>query len=176
VEIDEKPQQRGPNGQFLPGNRAAIGRPKNIPNKLTTSNRHSIISAAARHGRDGKGLDGEAGWLDYLAKERPSEFTELYKRTIPPAKDEESASTGTGDPIFYIVPIQSGHFVSCDGAELLTEAQAREAAGLPLLRDPITIENEPAEALEPEDTDGGALISMRTRAPIDDGSSGAPAA
>jgi hypothetical protein len=31
------------------------------------------------------------------------------------------------------LPIQSGRFISTDGAELLSEAEAREIAGMPLL-------------------------------------------
>ena len=55
---------------------------------------------------------------------------------IPPAKPSEGDEAGSGaggTPEFYILPIQSGRFISTDGAELLSEAEAREIAGMPLL-------------------------------------------
>ena len=93
---------------------------------------------------DGKGTGGEQGWLDYLATAHPKEFVDLYSKLIPPAKPSDGDESGVagGAPQFFITPIQSGKFISTDGAELLDEAEARAAAGLPLLTDPVTIEGE----------------------------------
>jgi hypothetical protein len=130
---------------------------------FTVDTRSNIKSAAERHGSDGNGTGGEAGFLDFLIRERPSDFTDLYKRTIPPAKDDDPAGGSGAAPIFTIVPIQSGKFISVDGAELLDEAEARALSGAPLLVEPVTIE---ASAVEPT-PDGAELVSFATGQPID---------
>jgi hypothetical protein len=153
-----------PNGKFAPGHRQLGHRRKGQCSNFTVDTRSNIKSAAERHGSDGQGTGGEQGFLDFLIRERPSDFVDLFKRTIPPAKDDDPANGSGAAPVFYICPIQSGHFVSTDGAELITEAEARAAAGMPLLTEPQTIEGTVVEP-EPE----GELISIRTGQPIDEG-------
>jgi hypothetical protein len=167
VENDRNDQpQRMPNGRFAPGNVPLGHRRKGAYSRLTFDKRSVIQAAIERHGSDGEGTGGEAGYYDFLIRERPSDFNELHKRTIPPAtKDSDADGRGTA-PVFTIVPIQSGRFISTDGAQLLDEAEARAAAGAPLLQDAQTIEGEVAE---PDNDGGGELISLRTGSLIDPG-------
>lgn len=65
------------------GKREGAGRKEGVPNKITTTLKEAILTAAEKCGRDGKGKDGLVGYLQMLAVDEPKAFAGLLGRVIP---------------------------------------------------------------------------------------------
>lgn len=85
----EKKTKRKPSGAAAMG--AGPGRPKGIPNKLTSLLRDAILVAAGDVGEDGKGKGEIIGYCRFLAKEEPRAFATLMGKILP------TQIEGTGD-------------------------------------------------------------------------------
>lgn len=71
------------------------GRTKGTPNKVTAMVKDAIITAAEKHGFDGKGKDNMVGYMMKLAAEQPTAFATLLGKVIP----TQVEGTGEGGAI-----------------------------------------------------------------------------
>lgn len=65
------------------GKREGAGRKEGVPNKITTTLKEAILTAAEKCGRDGKGKDGLEGYLVDLAKNNKKTFGMLLGKVLP---------------------------------------------------------------------------------------------
>src|SRR4051794_19134155 len=110
---DDPLSARYPNGKFRPGNSASPGRPAGPQNKVGKLLRDCIRGSAERHGRDGRGEGGLAGFFNHLAHTRPKEFVQCIAKLVPTA-DEEETEAVPGITSVEVLAVPSNHFFMSD--------------------------------------------------------------
>src|SRR3954453_10265844 len=114
---DDPLSARYPNGKFRPGNSASPGRPAGSQNKVGKILRDCIRDSAERHGRDGRGEGGLAGFFDHLASTRPKEFTQCITKLVPSADEEEDVIV-PGITSVEILAVSPDHYFMSDVTQL----------------------------------------------------------
>jgi len=70
-------------GLYRKGHKKTGGRKKGVQNTLTRGLKEAILSAAVRHGEDGKGKDGLEGYMLMLARQEKKIFGVLLRAVLP---------------------------------------------------------------------------------------------
>ena len=78
-----KKRPRGGNPDFQKGMKKRGGRQKGTPNATTKLLKDAIQTAMELAGSDGRGLDGAAGYLAWMARKHPQVFGRLLERLLP---------------------------------------------------------------------------------------------
>src|SRR3954453_4998732 len=110
---NDTPPARRPDGTFLPGHSSSTGRPPGATNRIGRDLRNAIMASAKNHGRDGRGRDGEQGFFDFLAAERPKEFAQHCAKLVPTADEEEDVII-PGITSIEVLAVPSNHFFMAD--------------------------------------------------------------
>src|SRR5258708_30779444 len=80
-----EPRQRNANGTFQKGQPSPEGarRKKGALNKITADIRAGCIEGFTRHGSNGRGEGGFAGYVFYLAKKHPKAAFRIIEKLLP---------------------------------------------------------------------------------------------
>src|SRR6478736_2044194 len=81
-----RPRPRNPDGSFAKGGPPpppSAHRKKGIANKITADIREGAIAGFARHGSNGRGEGGFAGFCFYLAKKHPKAAARIVEKILP---------------------------------------------------------------------------------------------
>ena len=132
-------------------------RKKGTLNKLTADIRAGAISGFARHGSNGRGEGGFAGFCFYLAKKHPKAAARIVEKLLPLNVN----ATGLSNPSIStvnVISVPAGRFLSKEDMDRLQQPQLTIDA----VPQPVQLE-EPARCEEPAGfTDGlEALVSGR---------------
>jgi hypothetical protein len=132
-------RERNANGTFVKGHPSIAGarRKKGELNKITKDIREGAIAGFARHGSNGHGEGGFAGFCFYLAKKHPKAAARIVEKLLPlnvNATGIGGASIGTVN----IVSVPEGRFLTPEAI-----AQMRDPGHGPTL-----IECDPSPQLE----------------------------
>jgi hypothetical protein len=81
--MDSRP--RNANGTFQKGQPPPVeaNRKKGVPNKITKDIREGAIEGFTRHGSNGRGEGGFAGFCFYLAKKHPKAAAKIVEKLLP---------------------------------------------------------------------------------------------
>jgi hypothetical protein len=123
-------RKRNANGTFQKGQPSPEGarRKRGTLNKITRDIREGCIEGFARHGSNGRGEGGFAGYIYFLAKRHPKAACRVIEKLLPLTVNANGASSVAVGQV-NIVSVPSNEFLS-------KEAAAR-------LREPLQIEHEP---------------------------------
>lgn len=145
-------QQRPRNikGRFEKGQPPPTGarRKKGVPNKLTSDIRAGAIAGFARHGSNGRGEGGFAGFCFYLAKKHPKAAARIVEKLLPLNVN----ATGLGGPSINsikIVSIPSGEYLSHEAIAQMYPQRTLDHAPQPVIEQAAQeIVSEPAPQLD----------------------------
>src|SRR3954452_11604622 len=108
--MEERP--RNTNGTFQKGQPSPVGarRKAGIQNKITKDIREGAIEGFARHGSNGRGEGGFAGFCYFLAKKHPKAAAKIVEKLLP----LQVQGSGVGGNSFIhsvnIVSVPSGDY------------------------------------------------------------------
>lgn len=137
--MDTRP--RNANGTFQKGQPPPVeaNRKKGVANKITHDIREGAIAGFARHGSNGRGEGGFAGFCYYLAKKHPKAAARIVEKLLPLHVNGTGLAGAGASVVVNVQSIPSGSFLSAESIERLA------APGL-------TLEHQSTEPLvEPSD-------------------------
>ena len=147
----DQPRPRTALGRFAKGQPPPTGprRRKGVPNKITSDIRRETIAGFARHGSNGRGEGGLAGFAFYLAKKHPKAAARLLEKVLPLTVNGSGLNPPPVSTI-RIIGIPSGEFLSREDIDRLQHQETHTIDHMPADHVPaIEHHNEPAPVEEP---------------------------
>ena len=112
-----EPRPRNANGTFQKGDQSGARRKKGTLNKLTADIRAGAIEGFARHGSNGRGEGGFAGFCYYLAKKHPKAAAKIVEKLLPLQVSGNLGGIGAQIGTVNIVSVPSGSYLSSEDIE-----------------------------------------------------------
>ena len=155
-------RKRNPDGTFQKGQPPPVAahRQRGMQNKITRDIKEGAIAGFARHGSNGRGEGGFAGFCYYLAKKHPKAAAKIVEKLLPMQINGSDLGNSTIGSV-NVISVPADHFLSAADIERLRpELPAIEH--IPQEIEAIEVEHaaefEPIEKpIEPED-DGGVYV------------------
>ena len=116
-------RERNPNGTFVKGGAPPekARRAKGIQNKITRDIREGAIAGFSRHGSNGRGEGGFAGYCFYLAKRHPKAAAKIIEKILPMTVNGSGMDGGVTVAL-NVQSIPSGSFLTSEAIGKLQPA------------------------------------------------------
>jgi hypothetical protein len=155
-------RQRNANGTFQKGQPSPEGarRKKGVLNKITADIKAGCISGFARHGSNGRGEGGFAGFCFYLAKKHPKAAARIVEKLLP-LNVNGSGFPGAMINSVRILSVPSGTHLSKEELQRLQEPHVidHEPERPELLEAPGPAPIELAQEIEAPSSEEAQMIS-----------------
>lgn len=135
----EQKRPRNANGTFGKGGpppAARAHRQRGVSNKITRDIRDGAIAGFARHGSNGRGEGGFAGYCFYLAKRHPKAAARLIEKLLPLTVNA-TGTTGHRIGTVNVISVPVDHYLSAEDIARIRSAQ------------PLIEHEQPAQLAEP---------------------------
>ncbi len=153
-------RKRNANGTFQKGQPPPVEahRKNGVRNKITRDIRQGCIDGFARHGSNGRGEGGFAGYIFFLAKRHPKAACRVIEKLLP----LQVNGSGLGNAVIGTINVQSipsGSFLSSEDIRKIQQPQLLEHEPIDREAAPEFVEDaesdevpEVVEPIEVEDT------------------------
>jgi hypothetical protein len=118
-------RKRRADGTFEPGGKLPENarRARGVQNKITRDIREGAIAGFARHGSNGRGEGGFAGFCFYLAKKHPKSAAKVIEKLLPLVVKGDGLGGANVAVQFNVTSVPSGSYLSQESiAQLRPEA------------------------------------------------------
>ena len=141
-------------------------RKKGVANKITADIREGAIAGFARHGSNGRGEGGFAGFCFYLAKKHPKAAARIVEKLLPLQVNGTGLGGGPSINTVNIISVPTDTYLSAEDISRLhppmqTIEQIPQAEHTP--------QEEPALAPSRDDLDSMTMDELARRAGVDVG-------
>lgn len=162
--MDQRP--RSANGRFEKGQPSPVGarRKKGVQNKITRDIREGCIAGFARHGSNGRGEGGFAGYIYFLAKRHPKAACRVIEKLLPLTVNGTGLGNATIGTI-NVVAVPHDRYVSANDLAKLRPLELEHEPAIES-EEAIEIESEDATGIEADDATEPEGLSVETGAQV----------